>query len=183
MDWSLLGFRGLGQVFNVHPVFVHFPIALFPTALFFYLLGVVKKRQDMLLAGQICLGLSVVGTLVTVLTGYWAQETFPHGEVIHHMMGTHRTLGFAILALGVLLMIWSFLKHEGLPKASKLFLALLTITVLLIMQNADLGGRMVFVEGAAVKAVPAQEEEHHHEHGGSAPENEETHHHTHEHDH
>ncbi len=27
MDFSLLGFQGLHEVFNVHPVFVHFPSA------------------------------------------------------------------------------------------------------------------------------------------------------------
>jgi hypothetical protein len=31
MNPSLLGLHGLHEVFNVHPVFVHFPIALFPT--------------------------------------------------------------------------------------------------------------------------------------------------------
>lgn len=172
MDWSLLGFRGLSQVFNIHPVFVHFPIALFPTALFFYLIGIIRKRSDLLLAGQICLGLSLMGTVITVLTGYWAQKSFSHGETIHRLMETHEILGFIILGLGVLLMIWSFLKREETPKASKLFLLLFGFTVLLIMQNADLGGRMVFVEGAAVKAMPAPREGHDHEHGGPAREKE-----------
>lgn len=184
MDWSLLGFRGLGQIFNVHPVFVHFPIALFPTALFFYLIGIIRKRNDLLLAGQICLGLGFISTLITVLTGYWAQESFPHGETIHHMMGTHQVLGFTILALAVILMIWSFLKREGFPKASPLFLMLFGITVLATLQNADLGGRMVFVEGAAVKVVPTQQEEHHnHDLGGSSPEKEDVPHDHQNHDH
>ena len=156
MDWSLLGFRGLGQVFNVHPVFVHFPIALFPTALLFYLIGIIRKRTDILLAGQICLGLSLAGTAISVLTGYLAQESFPHGETIHRMMGTHQMLGFAILTQAVVLMIWSFLKREGKPKASPLFLVLFGMTTLAILQNADLGSRMVFVEGAAVKTVTSK---------------------------
>lgn len=187
MDWSLLGFKGLGEVLNTHPVFVHFPIALIPTAFFFYLIGLVRKRKDLLLAGQISLALGLAGIIVSVLTGYFAQETFPHGEVIHHMMETHQTLGYAILAVGVFLMIWSFWKHEGTPRAPKIFLVLLGFTVLMILQNADLGGRMVFVEGAAVKAMPSsQEEHHHHDHGESAPqENEEAphEHHDHGHDH
>lgn len=167
MDWSLLGFRGLNQVFNIHPVFVHFPIALFPTALFFYLIGILRKRNDLLSAGQICLGLGFISTLITVLTGYLAQESFPHGETIHRMMGTHKILGFTILGLGTLLMIWSFLKHAGAPKLSKLFLLLFGFTVLLILQNADLGGRMVFVEGAAVKAAATkfESEPNNHHHG------------------
>jgi uncharacterized membrane protein len=143
----------LDQILNSHPVFVHFPIALFPTAFLFYGIGLFRKRNDLLLAGQICLALGLAGTVISVLTGYFAQETIPHGEVIHRMMGTHQTLGFAILGLGALLMIWSFLKRERIPKAPKLFLAVLGFAVLLILQNGDLGARMVFVEGAAVKAV------------------------------
>lgn len=165
MDWPLLGFQGLGQVVNVHPVFVHFPIALFPTAFFFYLIGILRKRHALLPAGRICLGLGFLSTLMTVLTGYWARESFPHGEVIHRMMGTHQVLGFTILALAAILMLWSVLQREGIPKASPLFLTLFGLTVLAILQNADLGGRMVFVEGAAVKTVvphASPDHEHHH---------------------
>ncbi len=171
MDWSLLGFGGLNQVLNIHPVFVHFPIALYPTALLFYGIGLFRKRYGLLLAGQICLALGLAGTLLSVLTGYWAQESIPHGEAVHRIMGTHQNIGFAILALGVLLMIWSFLKREGIPKGSKSFMILMGFTVLLIMQNADLGGRMVFVEGAAVKAMQTQtKEEAPDDHGEAVPE-------------
>ncbi len=186
MDWSLLGFRGLGQVFNIHPVFVHFPIALFPVALLFYFVGILRKRNDLLLAGQICLGLGLTSTMITVLTGYLSQEDFPHGEVIHRMMGTHQILGFTILALGTLLIIWSFLKRNGVPRASILFLVLFGAAVLLILQNADLGARMVFVEGAAVKAMPLPQEEHHHHDGETDDEEHEREaphdHHAHDHD-
>ena len=48
-------------------------------------------------------------------------------------------------------------------------LLVLFFAVLMVLQNADLGGRMVFVEGAAVKALPSEAEtpnpqEHHHHH-------------------
>lgn len=170
MDWSLLGFKGLGEVLNIHPVFVHFPIALYPTALLFYGLGILKKHNNLALAGQICLGLGLAGTLLSVVTGYWAQESIPHGEAIHRIMEVHELLGFTILGLGTFLTVWSFLKRDSLPKAPKGFMVLLVVANLVILQNADLGGRMVFVEGAAVKAMPASKEEHpHHDHGESVP--------------
>ncbi len=188
MDWSLLGFQGLRQMANSHPVFVHFPIALFPTALLFYLLGIFRKRIEFSRAGQICLILGLAGTTATVLSGYFAQETFPHGETIHHMMETHRSVGFIILALTGILTVWSFLRHEGQPRLSKLFLVMLILNVLAIFQNSDLGGRMVYVEGAAVKAVPHPEAESPHEHGESESEAPKTvpnhdHHHGHDHPH
>lgn len=159
MDWSLLGFQGIRQMANSHPVFVHFPIALFPTALVFYLLGIFRKRIEFLRAGQICLILGLAGTIAAVLTGYFAQETFPHGETIHHMMETHELIGFIILALAGILTIWSFLRREGQPRLPKLFLVMLALSVLVIFQNSDLGGRMVYLEGAAVKAVSNPEAE------------------------
>ena len=36
MDFSLYGFDGLRQTLNVHPAFIHFPIALLPVTFLFY---------------------------------------------------------------------------------------------------------------------------------------------------
>lgn len=177
MDFSLLGFRGLQQAYNVHPAFVHFPIALFPSALLLYALGVMLKRRSWCVAGRACLYLAVAGTAVTILTGLLAQDSFPHDDRIHHLMQTHRVLGLLIGLISLFLFGWSFVQREQQPKASWAFLALLAGMTYLVLQNADLGGRMVFVEGAGVKAtadrfLPA----HHHE-----VEDEATSHHRHEH--
>lgn len=178
MDWSLLGFQGLAQVFNIHPVFVHFPIALFPTALLFYTIGILKNKDSFLFAGRASLILAFLSVLPTVVTGLMAMESFPHNETIHRMMMTHQKIGYAICAFGLILFVWSFIQNKGLPKFSKIFLFILSVTVLLVLQNGDLGGRMVFMEGAAVKTLesipptslqmqtkPESGEEKNHQHG------------------
>lgn len=159
MDWGLLGFKGLGAVLNIHPVFVHFPIALFPTTLLFYFVGIVWKKEKFIFAGRIALALTFLSTALTVTTGLLAEGSFPHSDVIHNMMETHEKIGIAGLILSGILFLWSFWKSEGFPKARILFLALLALATLAVLQNADIGGRMVFVEGAAVKAaVPPPQE-------------------------
>lgn len=169
MDWSLLGFRGLGQVLNIHPVFVHFPIALFPTTLLFYAIGIFGKRKRFLFAGRVCLLLSLLSVTVTVITGLFAADTFPHSETIHKIMETHRTIGYAALFFGFTLSVWSLSQKEGMPKLPRLFLLVLSLAVLMVLQNGDLGGRMVFVEGASVKADSSRhhgdDSEHPHHHG------------------
>lgn len=152
MDWALLGFKGLGEVLNIHPVFVHFPIALFPTTLLFYFLGIVWKKGRWVFAGRMSLVLAFLSTALTVLTGELAKDSFSHTDVIHHLMMTHEKIGIAALILGAILLFWSFFQRNGFPKARFLFLALLTLTTVAILQNADIGGRMVFVEGASVQA-------------------------------
>src|ERR1017187_590268 len=65
-DPALLGFSGLKEVFNLHPAFVHFPIALIPTALLLYFLGIALRKPFFNIAGRACLYLALIGGLVTV---------------------------------------------------------------------------------------------------------------------
>ena len=167
-DPSLLGFSGMHESYNVHPAFVHFPIALFPAALLFFGLGLLLKKEHLRMAGRGCLYGATVTSVVAVATGLSAQDSFPHNEVIHHMMQTHKTIGLALLALGILLSIWSFRQTKHQPKAEPLFLAVLAVATLIALQNADIGSRMVYTQGAAVKpavsAITAHEDdadEHH----------------------
>lgn len=139
---------------NVHPAFVHFPIALLPSSLLFYALGLVWGVRSLLVAGRACLYLAASGALLAVVTG-WAAQDVPHNETIHRILLAHRTLGLSILALSLGLAAWSFAVIDQRPRGAWAFLAVLGLANLLVMQNADLGARMVFLHGAAVR--PAQE--------------------------
>ncbi|MBI2174491.1 MAG: DUF2231 domain-containing protein [Candidatus Omnitrophica bacterium] len=171
IDPTLLGFSGLKEAYNVHPAFVHFPIALFPSALLLYGLGIVLKRPSWIIAGRACLYLGAASTIITIVTGWQAQATFPHNERIHHMMMTHLYIGLAIGALAAILVFWSFWHHTQQPKGTYLFLVVLAFTSYAVLQNGDLGSRMVYVEGAAVKpatsVITGQTDQHEHGHGES----------------
>lgn len=178
MDFSLLGFSGMAGMMNVHPAFVHFPIALLPSSLLFYALGLLFGTRSLLVAGRSCLYLAALSALLAVGTG-WAAQTVPHNETIHHILLTHRTIGISILLVSLLLAAWSFAQVDQRPRGAWAFLAVLGIANLLVMQNADLGARMVFLHGAAVKPAlelispkgahgPSGHEGQEHEHEGEA---------------
>lgn len=156
IDPTLLGFSGLSEIANVHPAFVHMPLALFPSALLLYGLGIVLKRSSWVVAGRACLYLAAAGTAVTIWTGWQAQGTFPHNARIHHMMMTHLRIGLAVGALAAVLVLWSFWHRAGQPRGAYAFLAALAFTTYAVLQNGDLGSRMVYVEGAAVKPRPEE---------------------------
>lgn len=151
IDPSLLGFTGLKDVFNIHPAFVHFPIAFFPGALMLYGLGILLKRPSWTVAGRACLYLGAASTVITIVTGWQAQSSFPHNERIHHMMMTHLHIGATIGVLAAVLVLWSFWHRAQQPRGRYAFLAILAFTSYAVLQNGDLGSRMVYVEGAAVK--------------------------------
>jgi uncharacterized membrane protein len=174
-DAALLGFSGLKEVFNLHPAFVHFPIALIPLALLLYFLGIALKKPFLNIAGRACLYLALIGGVVTIWTGLIAQNSFPHNDVIHHMMQTHRTIGFILAALLGALTLWSSWHDDQRPRGAWAFILVLAGATYLVLQNGDLGSRMVYIQGAAVKpAIQAitkpeedleeeHEEDHHHE--------------------
>ncbi|MBI3323731.1 MAG: hypothetical protein HYZ92_00430 [Candidatus Omnitrophica bacterium] len=66
-------------------------------------------------------------------------------------MMTHKTFGLVIGPLALLLAGWNFWHKAQQLNMRYGFLAGLAVVTGLVMQNADLGVRMVFVEGAAVK--------------------------------
>lgn len=173
MDWAILGFQGLKEMLNVHPMIVHIPVALFPASLLFYLLGFVFKRRSLLVAGRACLYLAVLGAAAAVWSGKAAEETLQHNDRIHRLLEAHEDIGAWIGRLAWVLGAWSFFHVDQRPRFAPAFLALLAFTTLAVAQNSDLGGRMVYVEGAGVKAALPQmtglsaktpQTPHHHEH-------------------
>ncbi len=155
MDMSLFGFSGLRELFNLHPMFVHVPLALIPAAWLFYALGVALKNRSLLVAGRSSLYLALLGTIPTVWTGLNAMESFPHNATIHHMAQTHKVVAFWIVGGLAVLTLWSFWADDQKPRGVWGFLALLAGALFLTMQNGDIGARMVYVQGAAVKPAIA----------------------------
>lgn len=151
MDLSLLGFSAVKELFNIHPMFVHFPVAFLPGAFLLFGLGIILKKPQLNTAGRACLYMGTAGALAAVITGLLAEGSFPHNDTIHHMMQTHETLAWIALAVTGVLSAWSFFHAEHRPKGAWAFLVLLGLANLVIMQGADIGARMVYLEGAAVK--------------------------------
>ena len=163
MDFSLLGFSALKEFYNIHPMFVHFPVAFLPGAFLLFASGLAFKKPELHAAGRACLYMATAGALFAVITGLLAEDSFPHNAAIHHMMRTHETLAWIVLIISGILSGWSFFQAGHRPKGAWAFLALLGLVNLVIMQGADIGARMVYLEGAAVKpavsVISTEEEE------------------------
>jgi len=148
VQWGLAGAR---ELINLHPLFVHFPVALLLAATGCYLLGAALKKNELLLTGKWVLYFGTLSAIPTVWTGLEAAKTARHMEGMHGIMMAHQYLGVTVLALSLGLSLWVFLSKASIPvKGKGLFLALLILMSGLLIQGADLGGRMVFLNGVGV---------------------------------
>jgi len=158
---------GMREMANVHPLLVHFPIALLTAFLIVELLAVIFKKENLEPVASWMLYLGTIGAMATVVAGWFAAQSIPHGGAVHDVMETHETLGFSVLALAVVLSLWRlFAGAPGSVMGRTLHLFLSFVMVGLMTAGADLGGLMVYRYGVAVKAVPQPKN---HDHAGMRP--------------
>lgn len=132
----------------IHPRIVHFPIALFITALGLEIISIIFRKDKL---HATALHIYVVAALLTPLvirTGLW-EETRLH--LNHPVLTTHRT--FALwtmwISLGSLPILW-FMKQELSKYNRAVFVIFLLIIVSLVSITAHNGGRMVYEYGVGV---------------------------------
>lgn len=118
---------------NLHPIFVHFTIALFFTSVLVDLIGLLAKRESLKTVGWWNLLLAAIFAIPTVITGLLAGASLPDTDEIHRLMETHKILGFMVLIMIAALFIWRSISRGVLPvRPAGLFL-LIGIIGLVIM--------------------------------------------------
>jgi uncharacterized membrane protein len=136
----------------LHPIIVHFPIALLTTAILFEILELALKRDVLREAATWLLGLGFLGGLVATVTGILAEEAAEESGVPESAIETHELFAFATLAVfATLLAIRWLQKKRRLPEFPGVFLAIGLVGVTLIGLTGYFGGDLVYRYGAGVE--------------------------------
>lgn len=173
---------GLASIPNIHPLLVHFPIALLTLFFLVDLIGALFKSDEIRRTAGWFLYTGTLGALLAVAAGLQAASTVPHDFIVHEIMMRHRNYGVTVASLAVLLSLWRFLAHGRFNTVGNiLHLGLAAATCIIMALGADLGGLMVFRYGVAVSveapSMPSPSpQDHGHNHGH-------THNHNHDHGH
>ncbi len=117
---------------NIHPLFIHFPIALYATAYFFDVLGYILKQRKFLVAGWYNLTMGVVASLFTVATGFMADTKYGHMQEPFPIYKSHGSLMILAVFGFIALFAWRFEDRPGLPGKPKSNLAYLIVQSLLL---------------------------------------------------
>ena len=135
------------ELYLLHPIAVHFPVALLIVGLAFELLTFKLNRSWL---GQTATALLILGTLSVALAvglGLLAEETVPHVPDAWQILERHETLGFWTLGIFVFLSLQRCFKKEYL----KFYFLLVWISaVVLLITTAYHGGLLVFHFGVGV---------------------------------
>lgn len=164
---------GLAAMDNLHPLFVHFPIALLSLFFLLDLVGSVSDKPAWRGAAGWFLYGGTLFAAITVAAGLIAAGSVPHGGDVHEIMEHHQHLGISVLLLASTLAGWRLLaKQPIVGPANTLYQLLACILCGLVFFTADLGGLMVYKYGVAVEPVARinREAVELHQHGGESDE-------------
>jgi len=136
---------------NLHPLFVHFPIALWVAALVFESVALLRTSEEWHRSAARLLYLGTLFGLAAAATGWIAQKSMPPSGAAHDVMELHETLMlFAVSAAGWLSII-AYLRPRLSSAQQKWFLAGLIVLVLLTVFGSDRGAELVFRYATSVR--------------------------------
>ena len=171
---------GLSGATDIHPLFVHFPVALWPTAAAFYAYGVFRDHEGARQTGRWVAYAGVLSAVAALGTGFLAADRLGHDSPGHDLVHTHRNLMIGATTLVLLASAAARAAVRGSARRLQFVaLGLLLAGVLTTVFGADRGAHLVYGVGLGVSkdagaASPAGGSGHHdaapggHDHGGHA---------------
>ena len=144
---------------ELHPIVLHFAIALLVTGPALDLLGLLLKRESLLTAGRwnTLVGAGVL--VLTALTGLGAEASLgPHSAAGAAMLSLHKGLGFVLVAVWVPAAVWRGLSKHLLPvRLRTLYLSLSYLGAALVLAQAALGSALIYRHGVGLSAAARSE--------------------------
>ena len=133
---------------SVHPLIVHFPIALLMAAFWLDVAAVVFRSETWHRVSLWNLALGVLSAGAAVWAGLRAEDIAKHTFEIHEVMELHERLGIITLILGLMWLGWRVMRRDRLgPAARVASFALGAAMISTLAWGAHLGGRLVYEFG------------------------------------
>lgn len=142
---ELFQFRGLDAVQNLHPLVVHYPIALLTLAALLYVVAWASKRDSWAWPALWMLAIGTLAATLALWTGLYASAGVMVAQSVRdNILIHHKHVMIAVFAMSVALTAWAIMAPPMPRRGRVAFLALMVVMALLIVKGADYGAWMVY---------------------------------------
>ncbi len=136
---------GLAHLQNLHPLVVHYPIALLSAAAALYVLAWLAASEKVEWAALWMLVLGFLGAAAALASGLYAGPGVMVADSVRaSLLRPHKQFMIAASILTTVLTVWA-VAARPMPRRGRIwFVAGLIALVAVIIKGADYGGRMVY---------------------------------------
>ena len=147
---------GLKSMLNIHPLFVHFPIAFWLAALLFESLSIWRSNDDQHRTAVRLLYLGTLAAFFAAFTGWQAQNSVEPSLTIQRVFEIHETLMLIATSLATALSIFCFAKRANFTAAARriLLTGLIALAIVTII-GTDRGAQLVYQYAQSVNGPDA----------------------------
>ena len=144
----------------IHPVTVHFTIALFTISILFDLIGMITRNEKWYQAGWYNLIFAGVASLFSILTGLIDSNQLQLQGEAAMTLETHKTVAFIISAIILGCLFWRITRRGKFPHQNKLiYFAVSLIGILVLIYGSYQGGKLVYQYGVGVQSPISSEKQ------------------------
>ena len=134
----------------IHPMFVHFPIALLALSVAADVAAFFLKIDSLKSTGWWALAGAAAGGVVAVAAGLFDMRRATLDEEVHHRVHRHMAVGLVLLTAMVGLAVWRFaIFWQGIA-VSATYLDCAIVAVVVAGFQGWLGGQLVYRHGVSV---------------------------------
>jgi uncharacterized membrane protein len=142
------------DIARLHPMTVHFAIALFVVAVLFDVVALITRKAQFHWAAWINLILAAVAVATAVAAGMTAEVALRPTHEAHQTLDSHKLFAYSGLGIVLLLTAWRYFCRGNLPRRAVLLYGVMTLAGLGAIGGAGFyGGELVYTHGGNVRAV------------------------------
>ena len=135
----------------IHPILVHFPIALLTASVIFDMLALRWRSDSFRDASFYTLIGGVGGALLSVISGNIEKESLKQSFLLDEVLQQHEVLGIATLWIFIGLLVVRLLMRRGkLKERPPVYVALGAFGIVVLTVAGYFGGSLVYEFGAGV---------------------------------
>lgn len=135
----------------LHPLLVHFPLALLPLSVGADAVGLLAGIPSLSHAGWWALLGAALGATMTVAAGFYDMFRANLSDDVHHRVHRHMRFGLALFMAIICLAIWRGIIFAGDGVVPMVYLDLAALSVGLAIFQGWLGGELVYADGVFVQ--------------------------------
>lgn len=135
---------------NIHPLLVHFPIALLTVAIGFEITTLVRENERLSTASWLLMALGYIGLLTSIATGLLAKGSVPIPISAETPLSSHEQAAFGVAILFGVHIVLKIRAKTKMREHRIYFILLLLGCLALLWLTAWFGGDLVYVHGVGV---------------------------------